>query len=268
VEPCLGGCRFPRPGLLTRRAVLLAAAGLAARQAGAALPVPSAGTLAFRMVRHDSEIGRHTLTFERRGGALTVRVAVDALVTFLAIPIVRYRHRLVETWQGETLVGLVGETDKNGEHGWVNARRTSEGLVVRGSQTARYVAPENALDISYWNKRLMDGPMISTDDGLLVHPKVEMLGTEQDPPVGQLGEGVRVDPRLRGHGVLGDRLAVLSDVGEQAGLELGDDDGLGHSALCSWNSRSWASATDWAFRGLGWMHRSRPCSGQVATVVG
>jgi hypothetical protein len=151
---------------------------LAARQAGAALPVPSAGTLAFRMVRHDSEIGRHTLTFERRGGALTVRVAVDALVTFLAIPIVRYRHRLVETWQGETLVGLVGETDKNGEHGWVNARRTSEGLVVRGSQTARYVAPENALDISYWNKRLMDGPMISTDDGLLVHPRVEARGAE------------------------------------------------------------------------------------------
>ncbi len=145
---------------------------MAARQAVAALPVPPAGGLAFRLVRHGSEIGRHTLTFERQGDTLTVHVAVDALVTLLSIPIVRYTHRVVETWQSGTLIGLVGQTDKNGQREWMNARRISDGLEVLGSRTERYVAPEQAIGTSYWNKRMLDGPMISLEDGVLLHPKV------------------------------------------------------------------------------------------------
>ena len=151
---------------------------MAARQAVAALPVPPAGGLAFRLVRHGNEIGRHTLTFERQGDTLTARVAVDALVTLLSIPIVRYTHRVVETWQGGTLIGLVGETDKNGQREWMNARRTSEGLVVLGSRTERYIAPERAIGTSYWNKRMLDGPMISLEDGVLLRPKVSVYPTE------------------------------------------------------------------------------------------
>jgi hypothetical protein len=164
--------------VIGRRAVLLAGASLAARPARAALPVPPGGSLAFRMVRHDSVIGHHALTFEAQGEALTVRVAVDALVTFISIPLARYRHRLVETWRGDKLFGLVGETDTNGLHAWINARRADEGLVVQGSHGPRYVAPENAIGISYWNKHQLEGPMISTDDGELVRPRVDARGTE------------------------------------------------------------------------------------------
>ena len=175
----MDGCVDGRgAGVIGRRAVLLAGASLAARPARAAPPVPPGGVLAFRMVRHDSVIGHHALTFERRGEALTVRVAVDALVTFISIPLARYRHRLVETWQGDTLFGLVGETNTNGLRAWINARRTDEGLVVQGSHGPRYVAPEKAIGISYWNKRMLEGPMISTDDGELVQPRVEARGTE------------------------------------------------------------------------------------------
>jgi hypothetical protein len=159
----------------------LAGAGLVAHQAGAALPVPPAGTLAFRLIRHGSEIGRHTVTFAPQGEALTVRVAVDALVTFLSIPIVRYAHRVVETWQGGRLIGLDGETDKNGRHEWMNARRGGEGLVVQGSRTARYVAPEGAIGTTYWNRRMVEGPMISLEDGVLLRPKVEVRGADTIP---------------------------------------------------------------------------------------
>ncbi len=161
--------------------MMLAAAGIAARQAAAASPVPPDNALAFRLIRHGSDIGRHTLTFERQGDTLTVRVTVDALVSLLSIPIVRYTHRAVETWQGETLVGLTGETDKNGQHEWINARRTSEGMVVLGSQTARYIAPEPATGTSYWNKRMLNGPMISLEDGVLLRPKVAERRTETIP---------------------------------------------------------------------------------------
>ncbi len=137
--------------------------------------------LAYRLVRHGSEIGRHTLTFERQGDALTVRIAVDAQIRLLSIPIARYTHRAVETWQGETLVGLTGQTNKNGQQDWVNAQRTSEGMVVLGSKTARYIAPAQAIGISYWNKRMLNGPMISLENGELLRPKVAERRIEAVP---------------------------------------------------------------------------------------
>jgi hypothetical protein len=158
--------------MIVRRALLLAGAGLIARPAATASPIPPDSRLAFRMIRHDNDIGRHVLTFERRDDTLTVRVAVDAKVSFLSIPLVRYTHRLVETWHGGTLVSLVGQTDKNGDREWVNAQRNAEGLLVRGSATEPYIAPESAISVSYWNKRLLDGPMIGTEDGTLLRPKV------------------------------------------------------------------------------------------------
>jgi hypothetical protein len=163
--------------MINRRAMLLtgalAAAPLPIRPAAAALPVPANATLAFRLIRHDSDIGHHILTFDRKGDTLTVHTEVEALVTLLSIPVVRYRHRVVETWQGDTLTSLAAETDKNGAHEWVKAQRGAEGLVVLGSKTERYVAPEPAGAASYWNKRVLDGPMISLEDGVLLRPKVE-----------------------------------------------------------------------------------------------
>ena len=151
---------------------------MAARCAAAALPVPPGKRLAFRLIRHGGEIGRHTLTFERRDDALTVHVAVDAVVSFISIPIVRYTHRVAETWQGGILGNLTGETNKNGQREWVTAGRTSEGLVVLGSRASRYIAPDPACGTSYWNKRMLNGPMISLEDGVLLRPKVVVRGEE------------------------------------------------------------------------------------------
>lgn len=167
--------------MIGRRIVLLAGLGTAARRAAAALPVPSDCALAYRLVRHGSEIGRHTLNFERRGDALTVRIAVDARITLLSLPIASYTHRAVETWQAETLVELSGQTNKNGQQNWISARRTSEGLVVLGSKTARYVAPAQAIGVSYWNKRMLNGPMISLENGELLRPKVAAERTDAIP---------------------------------------------------------------------------------------
>lgn len=151
------------------------------QSATAALPVPSSSTLAFRLIRHDSEIGRHTLSFAHDGDTLTVHTEVDALVTLVSIPIVRYQHRVVETWHGDILTSLTGETDKNGQHEWVKARRGAEGLVVLGSKTERYVAPEPAGAATYWNKHMLDGPMVSLEDGVLLRPKVERRRAELIP---------------------------------------------------------------------------------------
>jgi hypothetical protein len=163
--------------VIDRRTVMLAGA-LAAGKAVAAMPIPPGRGLGFRLIRHGSEIGRHSLTFESRADFCTVRTEVSALVTLLSIPVVRYTHRVVETWRGEMLTSLTGETDKNGQHEWIEARRSNAGLVVLGSKTHRYLAPEPAGCTSYWDKRQLLGPMISLEDGVLLRPKVAALGTE------------------------------------------------------------------------------------------
>jgi hypothetical protein len=167
--------------VIGRRAVLAAGAGVTVHRASVALPVPPGNALAFRLIRHSSDIGRHTLTFERQGDTLTVRVAVDALVSFLSIPIVRYALRVVEVWQAGTLVSVTGETNKNGRREWVTGRRGSDGLVVVGSKTNRYVAPEPAGCTSYWDRRMLDGAMISLEDGVLLRPRVVEERAEDIP---------------------------------------------------------------------------------------
>ena len=145
------------------------------RRAAAALPVPRAGALTFNMVRHDNRIGLHSVSFETQGEILTVRVSVDARVTLLSIPVARYRLRLVETWHGGTLVSIVGQTDKNGKQAWVNAQRAEEGMVVRGTGTVRYIAPAGTMGITYWNRHMMDGPMIDAESGELQHPMIALF---------------------------------------------------------------------------------------------
>lgn len=163
--------------MITRRAALLGGVCLPLRQPQAA-PVAPADLLAFRLMRLGSEIGRHTLAFERADDTLCVRIAVDVVVSFWSIPIVRYTHRAVETWRGDTLVGLTGETDKNGSRRWMTATRTREGLEVVGSGTEHYIAPEQAIGTTYWNRRMVNGPMISLEDGALLRPDVALRPPE------------------------------------------------------------------------------------------
>ena len=136
--------------MIGRRAMLLGGASLVAptlvaRGVAAGLPVPRGDSLAFRIMRHGSQIGTHTIAFERDGDVLTVHTAVDVLVTVLSIPLARYRHRGTETWQGTTLVGMVGETNKTGQRGWMSARYTNGALVVCShAQSLKFVETQMA----------------------------------------------------------------------------------------------------------------------------
>jgi hypothetical protein len=182
--------------MISRRGLLAAGVGMAVSPA-AALPVPAGDTLAFRLIRDDREIGRHTLAFSQQGEGLSVHITVAARVTWLSLPIVQYAHRGVENWQAGSLVELSGETDRNGEHNWVQAHRTEAGLVVARSKAAQYVAPAAALGSTYWDRHALDAPMISLEDGVLLRPTV----TAGDVETIRLASGAGIPARrysLRG----------------------------------------------------------------------
>jgi hypothetical protein len=167
--------------VITRRAVLCASSAVLAVSPAAALPVPLGNALSFRLIRHGSEIGRHTLAFETQGDAVIVRIAVTATVRLLSVPIVRYSHTAEEQWRAGRLAALQAETDKNGERQWATGNRSGDGFAVQGSQTRPYLAPDPAFATSYWNRHMLDGAMISTEDGVLLRPSVTLSRDERIP---------------------------------------------------------------------------------------
>ena len=136
------------------------------------LPIPPSGNMTFRLIRHGDAIGTHTLDFFVQDDTLTVRIAVDVVYMFGPIPLVRYTHRNTEVWRGARLASLDAQTNKNGNLLHMSAHRTPAGLHVEGSNTEPYIAPEDAMPTTYWNAHMLQAPMIGTQDGMLVHPRV------------------------------------------------------------------------------------------------
>jgi hypothetical protein len=123
-------------------------------------------------MRYGSAIGTHMLDFQLSDNTVTVTIAADVLFTLGPIPLVRYTHRATEVWRNGRLESLEAHTDRNGRDLHMSAQRIAAGLQVQGSGTAPYIAPEDALPTTYWNSRMLRVPMIGTQDGILVHPKV------------------------------------------------------------------------------------------------
>lgn len=166
--------------MIGRRLLL---AGLVAMPAGfaAALPVPASGRLAFRVVRNGSSIGQHVLTFSREESRLTVRVAVDLAVGLGPITFYRYRHRATERWEDGRVVDFHAETNDGGAGSTVAMRRDGAALMVESSDAGRYRAPPGALPATHWNRRMLDGPFINTQNGEVLRPSVARPGVEPLP---------------------------------------------------------------------------------------
>jgi hypothetical protein len=64
-------------------------------------------------------------------------------------------------------------------------RRDGDALVVESSQAGRYRAPPGALPATHWNRRMLDGPFINTQNGEVLRPSVAGAGTGPLPGAAQ-----------------------------------------------------------------------------------
>jgi hypothetical protein len=159
--------------MIDRRSLLIGAAVLASvKSAAAALPVPPGNSLVFQIMRKGDVVGFHRLDFQRQGTRLIVQVAIQIIITLGPITLFRYNHQNTETWDGDTLVSFDAHTNDDGTLYHITGQRKADGLAVEGSQGGRYVAPPNTLDATHWNKRMLEGPMVNTQNGELLHPTV------------------------------------------------------------------------------------------------
>lgn len=136
------------------------------------------GPLAFDIRRDGASIGRHRVSFQRRGGQLQVDVAIDIAVSLAFIPVFSYRHRNREVWQDDRLVALDSETDDDGSHYTVTARAVPDGLSVETGE-GRLMAPRDILPTSYWNPRTVkQNRLLDTQRGRLLDVQSRLLGQE------------------------------------------------------------------------------------------
>jgi len=175
--------------MINRRLFLFGAAALTTPlTARAALPVPPAKPLTFNIICDKAAVGLHMLAFETNGDDLTVTISVEVLVKLGPIPLFRYRHHNVERWRGTTYLGNDATTYDNGTTLSMSSRLDGNNLIVEGTRAKRYVAPPGTIGATHWNKHQLDGPMLNTQDGVLLRPKVtpgprSMVNTASGTPI-------------------------------------------------------------------------------------
>ena len=130
--------------------------------------IPANRKLAFEVFRNGRSIGSHVLTFEQSGDGLTVRVSVDLAVRMLGLVVYRYTTRATETWRAGVLMEAQAETNDDYGRYAMAAKRQNGRMVVEGTASPTYTAPENSLVSSHWNPAQLRAPMISLQDGKLL----------------------------------------------------------------------------------------------------
>jgi Family of unknown function (DUF6134) len=212
--------------LLGRRAVLGVSAGGAAllmtRGRAMAQAVPPGGELAFQLVRNSDVIGHQTIGFTTSGQTLTVRVAVKIKVRMAMITVYSLTHEETETWQDGQILSFAASTVKNGTRLYSQGWRNGTQFMARGTKHPdAYVTPPNALPTSQWNHAMLNGPMINTEDGRLMHPTVTDKGWFNLP----MANGSMV--RTRHYNAAGDLHfdTYFSESWEWMGLSFKADDG-------------------------------------------
>ena len=161
--------------LLPLRAVI--AGGLAAALClPAVASIPTDGGLDFRVLRGDSPMGEHRLSFMERDGELEVLVTIDLKVTVGPFTFFRYNHENREVWRDGQLVSLVTETNDDGDKYFVRAEQTPEGMRIEtknGSETV----PTALLSTSYWNYEMVQAKrLLDTQKGKIREVSTRLIG--------------------------------------------------------------------------------------------
>lgn len=152
-----------------RRGILTMAASLA-------LPVPKDDRLAFDVYRNASRIGWQHVRFRHAGDELRVDTHVDLHVSLLDVRVFHYRAHIVEHWRGNSFRKASSAVNDDGAKSTLLVERVSDGIAISGTRRKRYIAPPDALPLTYWNKAMLDGPMINMQTGYTDTPDITKEG--------------------------------------------------------------------------------------------
>jgi hypothetical protein len=132
----------------------------------------------FTVYLDDSEIGYHHFSLDRDGS--TGRIVSEARfdVTFLKLPVFRYRHSNVEVWEGRCLTRISSSTDRNGRHYRVEGSAGIDGFVL-STRSSESVLPGCIRTFAYWDRSLLESErLLNAQTGEYQDVEIADLGTQ------------------------------------------------------------------------------------------
>ena len=135
----------------------------------------------FRVFLDDREIGHHHFSLIRDGTGERLATEANFKVTFLKIPVFRYRHDNVERWNGDCLQQISSSTDQNGTEYRVQGQATDNGFRVM-TQTGEQQLPACISTFAYWDRRFLQRErLLNSQTGEYLDVDVAYLGEKPLP---------------------------------------------------------------------------------------
>jgi len=154
--------------------------GSASQQAWSA----ASQTYDFKVFLGKDEIGRQRFDVSSEGERTQVRIDAQFTVKFLYIPVYRYRHTNVETWEGTCLREIRAETDDNGESFFVNGVVRNGQLQVQ-TQAGNWTGEGCIKTFAYWNPEWIKGErLLNSQTGEHQPASILAVGEETIPVQG------------------------------------------------------------------------------------
>ncbi|MEX2644141.1 MAG: DUF6134 family protein [Acetobacterales bacterium] len=151
----------------------------------------------FRVMRNGDEVGRHTVTFERRDGMLEVTSRMNIAIKVLLVTVYRYSYESVGLWKEGGLQSLTAAVDDDGEKSTVDVDLVGGRLRVQGPKGELWTEA-GTLPTTHWNPRqVAQSKLINTLTGGIDQVTIADRGEETVPT----GEG---PARARRFGYSGD----------------------------------------------------------------
>ena len=141
-------------------------------------------TYDFKVFLGKEEIGRQRFDVSSEGERTQVRIDAQFTVKFLYIPVYRYRHTNVETWEGTCLREIRAETDDNGESFFVNGVVRNGQLQVQ-TQAGNWTGEGCIKTFAYWNSEWIKGErLLNSQTGEHQPASILAVGEETIPVQG------------------------------------------------------------------------------------
>jgi hypothetical protein len=138
----------------------------------------------FKVFLGKDEIGRQRFDVSSEGERTQVRIDAQLTVKFLYIPVYRYRHTNVETWEGTCLREIHAETDDNGESFFVNGIVRNGQLQVQ-TQAGNWTGEGCIKTFAYWNPEWIKGErLLNSQTGEYQPASILAVGEETIPVQG------------------------------------------------------------------------------------
>lgn len=138
----------------------------------------------FKVYLDDKPIGHHHFRITRTGKHQQLSTQARFDVTFLKIPIFRYRHDNIELWADSCLQSIASQTSQNGDVFRVEGTATDTGFELHTHEGGN-ILPPCVSTFAYWDKSFLQHQrLLNPQTGEYLDVRVDDLG-EQSLQVGK-----------------------------------------------------------------------------------